>query len=149
MLAYSLSMTSQWPPLSGPIRRIFPASFSWRIIFFMPERDKPTAFINSDMLILGLAAISWRIFRSLFRLLFRLLLRSLYCNASFSSLLFSLPTISFSLLYSLLFISGSFSKVFPSLLLCPITRNATNSLILSKSARDMAARCWRLIAVVS
>lgn len=137
MLAYSLSMTSQWPPLSGPIRRIFPASFSWRIIFFMPERDKPTAFINSDMLILGLAAISWRIFRSLFRLF----LGSLSCNASFSSLLFSLPTISFSLLYSLLFISGSFSKVFPSLLLCPITRNATNSLFLSKSARDMAARC--------
>ena len=109
MLAYSLSMTSQWPPLSGPIRRIFPASFSWRIIFFMPERDKPTAFINSDMLILGLAAISWRIFRSLFRLL----LWSLSCNASFSSLLSSLPTISFSLLYSLLFISGSFLKYFP------------------------------------
>lgn len=64
----------------------FPGSFRWRIIFFMPERDKPTAFINSDMLILGVAAISWRIFRSLFRLL----LGSLSCNASFSSLLFSL-----------------------------------------------------------
>lgn len=59
------SITSQWPPLSGPTRQSNPFSWSILIFFSTPLRDNPTSEVSSLTVIFGFSFIALIIFSTL------------------------------------------------------------------------------------
>ena len=75
---YNDSITSQCPPLSGPTRRITPCSFSLLMFLSTPLVVMPRRSAISEIVILGDAEMSSRIFCELFNELFN----ELSCSVS-------------------------------------------------------------------